>query len=104
MRTFARLGLLVGVLGAVPAVVSTAHASGSCTTPRLMIVSAYPAEMGKLMRATTLDSVEPIRSAAPDSKEYWTGTLRGTPVIEALVGIGPVDATHTTSDAFAVFG
>lgn len=69
-----------------------------------MIVSAYPAEMGKIMKATKLDSVEPVRSAAPDSKEYWTGTLEGKAVIEALVGIGPADATHTTRDAFDVFG
>lgn len=69
-----------------------------------MILSAYPAEMGKIMRTTKLDSVEPVRSAPPDSKEYWTGTLGGKPVIEALVGIGPVNATRMTQDAFDVFG
>ena len=74
-----------------------------CSSPRLMILSAYPAEMGKIMKATTLDSTEPLRSPAPDSKEYWTGTLEGKPVIEALVGIGPINATHTTADAFTVF-
>lgn len=69
-----------------------------------MIASAYPAEMGKIMKATKLDRVEPVRSPRPDSKEYWTGTLNGKPVIETIVGIGPVDATHTTRDAFEVFG
>ena len=106
MRRLVALAVVGGLLGLVPPVAARAATSSpACTgTPRLMIVSAYPAEMGKIMKATKLDSVEPVRSAAPDSKEYWTGTLEGKAVIEALVGIGPVDATHTTADAFDVFG
>src|SRR5436305_4890444 len=77
--------------------------SGVCSQPRLLIVSAFPAEMGQIMKATTLDSVEPIRSPAPKSKEFWTGTLEGKPVIEALTGIGPVNATDTTNAAFSLF-
>jgi len=77
-------------------------ASG-CATPRLLILSAFPAEMGQIMKATHLDSTEPIRSPAPESKEFWTGTLDGKPVIEGLTGIGPVNATNTTTAAFGVF-
>jgi len=72
--------------------------------PRLLIFSAFPAEMGQIMKATKLDSTEPIRSAAPKSKEFWVGTLEGKPVIEALTGIGPVNATDTTNAAFDLFG
>ncbi len=106
MRRFVTLIVVGAVLGLVPPVAARAAPSTpACVrTPRLMIVSAYPAEMGKIMKATKLDRVEPVRSAAPDSKEYWTGTLEGKAVIETLAGIGPVDATHTTKDAFDVFG
>ena len=102
------LGLVVflfggGTIAAAKAAVKPA--TPACQGTRaLMIVSAYPAEMGKIMKATKLDSVQPVRSAPPDSKEYWTGTLEGKQVIETLAGIGPVNATHTTEDAFTVFG
>src|SRR5438270_4693174 len=59
--------------------------------------------MGRIMKATSLDSVEPIRSPAPESKEFWTGTLKGKPVILALTGIGPVNANNTTTAAFTLF-
>lgn len=107
-RRLTILGLVVLLLGASPiaaARAATRPAASACSgRPALMIVSAYPAEMGKIMGATKLDSAQPVRSAAPDSKEYWTGTLDGKRVIETLAGIGPVNATHTTKDAFAVFG
>src|SRR5437588_10249615 len=93
--------LFVGLANAAHA--ATAPPSGVCATPRLLVVSAFPAEMGRIMKATQLDSVEPIRSPAPQSKEFWTGTLEAKPVILALTGIGPVNATDTTTAAFTVF-
>lgn len=107
-RRLTLLGLVVLMLGAWPIAAAGAAAKPAmpaCSaTPALMIVSAYPAEMGKIMEATKLDTAQPVRSAPPDSKEYWTGTLEGKRVIETLAGIGPVNATHTTEDAFTVFG
>lgn len=106
-RRLTTLGLVALLFGAGP--IATAGAAAKPAAPAcsgvrsLMIVSAYPAEMGKIMEATKLDTVQPVRSAPPDSKEYWTGTLEGKRVIETLAGIGPVNATHTTKDAFAVF-
>jgi nucleoside phosphorylase len=104
MRRLATFAVALALVGVVPLAAAQASPRTCRATPRLMIVSAYPAEMGTIMRATRLDSVQPVRSAAPDSKEYWTGTLEGKTVIEALVGIGPVNATRTTKDAFDVFG
>ncbi|MBV9039784.1 MAG: hypothetical protein JOZ68_02190 [Acidimicrobiia bacterium] len=103
-----RIGLVAAIATLLTGVPATALAaggppSGGCAKPRLLILSAYPAEMGQIMKATRLDSVEPIRSAAPESKEFWTGTLEGKSVIEGLTGIGPVNATHTTTAAFATF-
>ncbi|GEM_PF-1051651 len=74
-----------------------------CAQPRLLILSAFPAEMGEIMKSTKLASTEPIRSPAPKSKEFWSGTLKGKPVIEGLTGIGPVNATDTTNAAFSLF-
>jgi nucleoside phosphorylase len=107
-RRLAMVALVAVLLGGTS--IAAASAAAGPMAPacrgarRLMIVSAYPAEMGKIMRTTQLDTVEPVRSAPPDSKEYWTGTLEGKQVIETLAGIGPVNATHTTEDAFTVFG
>jgi nucleoside phosphorylase len=103
-----RIAVLVATVMLFVGLATGAHAatgtpSGVCATPRLLIVSAFPAEMGRIMKATKLDSVEPIRSAAPQSKEFWAGTLERKPVILALTGIGPVNATDTTTAAFTVF-
>src|SRR3954467_14592946 len=105
MRRIAVLVALVLLLGGVPvaARAATGVPAGVCNQPRLMIFSAFPAAKGTIMKATKLDSTEPIRSAAPKSKEFWTGTLQGKPVIEALTGIGPVNATDTANAAFSVF-
>jgi nucleoside phosphorylase len=107
MRRIAFVVVGVLLLGLVPVAARAATApSIVCDQqhPRLLIFSAFPAEMGTIMKATKLDSTEPIRSAAPKSKEFWVGTLEGKPVIEALTGIGPVNATDTTNAAFDLFG
>jgi hypothetical protein len=102
------LGLVVLLFGGGPIAAANAAAKPAAPachgTPALLIVSAYPAEMGKIIKATKLDTVQPVRSAPPDSKEYWTGTLEGRRVIETLAGIGPVNATDTTKDAFTLLG
>jgi nucleoside phosphorylase len=72
--------------------------------PRLLIESAFPTELGGIMKATVLDDVQPDRSPAPKSKEFWVGTLMGKPVIETLTGIGPVNAHDTTQAAFDLYG
>jgi nucleoside phosphorylase len=106
MRRIALVVAIIVLMGGVPAsalAASGPQSAGVCAQPRLLILSAFPAEMGQIMKASKLDSVEPIRSAAPGSKEFWTGTLQGKPVIEGLTGIGPVNATDTTNAAFSVF-
>jgi nucleoside phosphorylase len=105
MRRIAIFLVAVTLLTGLPtaAMAAGSRPSGGCAQPRLLILSAYPAEMGGIMKATKLDSVEPIRSSPPQSKEFWTGTLESKRVIEALTGIGPVDATQTTNAAFTLF-
>jgi len=109
LATVTLLGGLAGVHAAtargatLPLPSPAPSAAAACAQPRLLLLSAFPAEMGKLMRATKLDSTEPVRSPAPKSKEFWIGTLQGKAVIEGLTGIGPVNATDTTTAAFDLF-
>jgi nucleoside phosphorylase len=105
MRRIAAFVVAVMMLS-VPAVAARTTAASQarvCRQPRLLILSAFPAEMGAVMKATKLDGVEPIRSAAPGRREFWTGRLKSKPVILALTGIGPVNATATTAAAFHAF-
>ena len=97
MRRIAVLVAIVTLLGGLPvAALATGEPSRRpCAQPRLLILSAFPAEMGKIMKATALDSVEPDRSPAPGSKEFWTGTIESKPVILGLTGIGPVTPIGT---------
>src|SRR3989442_11719859 len=105
MRRIAVLVATAALLGGVPvaALASAGSSSDVCAQPRLLILSAFPAEMGTIMKATTLDSTEPIRSPAPGSKEFWTGTLKTKLVILGLVGIGPLNATTPTTPPFSLF-
>src|SRR5437870_2432505 len=97
MRRIAVLMATMTLLGGVPvAALAAGSASGVCAQPRLLVLSAFPAEMGKIMKATKLDNSEPIRSAPPASKEFWAGTLETKLVILALSGIGPVVISPST--------
>ncbi|MHB8669815.1 MAG: phosphorylase family protein [Acidimicrobiales bacterium] len=107
MRLITTLALgvvLTAGSGAAAVVAATAGptASAAACTPRLLVVSAFPAELGKIMKATALDSTEPIRSR--NRKEFWTGTIGTRAVVLGLTGIGPVNAQTTTQDAFDTFG
>ncbi|TML62966.1 MAG: 5'-methylthioadenosine/S-adenosylhomocysteine nucleosidase [Actinobacteria bacterium] len=87
--------VLVGLPFAARAATST-----SCT-PRLLVLSAFPAELGKILSAADFETTPPVKS--DDGREFYVRTLEGKPVIMALTGIGPVNARTTTQDAFATF-
>jgi nucleoside phosphorylase len=67
-------------------------------TPRLLVVSAFPAEIGHLLDATAVQ-----RTIDVDGRQFWVGTLAGNNVVLALTGIGPVNADKTTRTAFDTF-
>jgi len=66
LATVTLLGGLAGVHAAgargatLPIPSPAPSAAAACAQPRLLILSAFPAEMGKMMRATKLDSTEPV--------------------------------------------
>lgn len=64
------------------------------------MVSAFPAELGRIFAAATLDKGQPV---VVDGRSFYQGRLEGHDVIMALTGIGPVNANATTEAAFAHF-
>jgi nucleoside phosphorylase len=68
--------------------------------PRVLVVSAFPAEIGHLLDAARIDR---RRTVEVDGRQFWIGTLAGNNVILALTGIGPANADKTTRAAFDTF-
>jgi nucleoside phosphorylase len=81
---------------AVPAAASTT--SVSACTRRVLVLSAFPAELYKLIGAATLTSPSGVTSRG---RIFYEGELAGKPVAMALTGIGPANAKATTEAAFA---
>ena len=85
-------------MGAVP-VAASASPPPACT-PRVLVLSAFPAELVKLVSAATLTTPRGITAGG---RTFYEGTLAGKPVTMALTGIGPVNARTTTQAAFAYY-
>jgi len=75
-----------------------AAAPATACTPRLLVLSAFPAEIGPLLDATKVQ-----RTVDVDGRQFWVGTLADNDVILALTGIGPANADKTTRTAFDTF-
>ncbi len=98
------VALVVGVLAAAlfgvqgTADAKTKRAKANKCVPRLLVVSAFPAEIGPLLKAAHVD-----RTVEVDGHQFFVGTLAGNDVVLALTGIGPVNADKTTRIAFDTF-
>src|SRR5947209_1480819 len=95
--------LVVGVLaaalfGAEAKAQAKSSSKAARCVPRLLVVSAFPAEIGHLLDATRVD-----RTLDVDGHQFFIGTLAGNNVILALTGIGPANADKTTTTAFDTF-
>jgi nucleoside phosphorylase len=88
---------LVGAL--LGSLLLTAPAGATCT-PRLLVLSAFPGEIGPLLSDATA-SLAPVDIG---EHRYYTGLLRGKNVVLALTGIGTVNADEATSAALDAFG
>lgn len=89
------LALLAGT--AVAATSSVASAAGDCT-PRTLVLSAMPVELGPLLAKEKVS-----RTVHVGNRDFFLGRLQGHDVVLALTGIGPVNATRTTRTAFKLF-
>ena len=91
----AGIALLAGPVPAISA--ATSGGSGACT-PRTLILSAMPLELGPLYAQTKIQ-----RTVTVDAHDFYVGTLRGRDVVLSLTGIGPVNATTRTKQALHTF-
>ena len=94
LATAAGMALLAG---AVPAI-GAAGASASSCTPRTLVLSAMPIELGPLLAQEKVE-----RTVTVAGHDFFVGTLRGRDVVLSLTGIGPVNATHRTRQALETF-
>jgi nucleoside phosphorylase len=83
------------VLGAFP--LARSAPTASCR-PRLLVLSAFPSEIGPLLAQATVSKTVLI-----EGRSFFVGTLKGNNVVLALTGIGLVNAQHTTETALQNF-
>jgi hypothetical protein len=89
-----------------PASDGAAAPTGLCATvqgdqaspPYLAIVSAFPAEMDAIVKATDVQSTVTV-----DGRGYYVGRLAGVHVVLGLTGIGIVNATNRAASVLANF-
>ena len=89
-------GALAVALASV--VLASAGGAGAPGRPRLLVLSAFPAELDRL-----IVSADVQRSKIIDGRSFYVGRLAGNEVVLALTGIGLVNAEKTTRDALASF-
>ena len=95
MRRFLAFALAAALVAGPTAAVS----GRPVTCPaRLLILSAFPGEIDKLLFETTV-----IDSEVVDGHTFYIGTLRGNAVVLALTGIGLVNAEDTARTALSTF-
>src|SRR5882724_11110411 len=83
---------------AATAVFASAGGTSVPSVPRLLVLSAIPAEIDKLLVTAEIDRTKII-----DGRSFFVGRLAGNDVVLALTGIGLVNAEKTTRDALAHF-
>jgi nucleoside phosphorylase len=90
------------VLGSALLSVGTSSADASPSdddcTPRLLVLSAFPAELDALLPFAQLERTEEVKDRA-----FYLGRLEGHDVALALTGVGLANARYTTSIAFEHF-
>ena len=67
-------------------------------TPRLLVLSAFPAELDAILPFAQLERTEEVKDRA-----FYLGRLEGHDVALALTGVGLANAEHTASLAFEHF-
>jgi hypothetical protein len=108
---FASAAVVVAASGGVaatdlgPRIVPVAHqASAAPATKdcarRILVLSAFPAELGPLLAKTVPEGGRPV---AVGGHTFYLGKLHGHRVVAALTGIGLVNARHTTRLALRHF-
>lgn len=90
------IGLAIAV-AAAPSVASSGTRRSRCV-PRLLVLSAYPGEIDKIITTATVRDAVVV-----DGRSFYVGRLNGNDVVMALSGIGLVNAERTTRTAIDRF-
>jgi nucleoside phosphorylase len=83
--------------GPVPAIRAATGGGPGCT-PRTLVLSAMPLELGPIYAETKVE-----RTVTVDAHDYYVGSLHGRNVVLSLTGIGPVNAANRTKQALRTF-
>ena len=67
---------------------------------RVLVLTAMPLELNPLYRAASIDPNATVRI---DGRTFYGGRLAGKRVVMAMTGIGPANATQTSTAAFEHF-
>ena len=97
MKRLARAALAVTLLVAACSDSSNRRAS-DVGSARLLVLSAFPAELDSLLRHATVSDTVVI-----EGRSFMLGELAGNEVILALTGIGLVNAENATRAALGAF-
>jgi nucleoside phosphorylase len=97
MRRPLALALVVLSLGVVARGPGAAAATEPCTR-RVLVVSAFPGEIDRLLTSATIK-----KTVVADDRTFYVGSLEGNEVVMALTGIGMVNAEQTAKAAFGQF-
>lgn len=96
-RRLTAAALTAALLSPVPALAGAAGGGHDCVR-RTLVLSAMPVELDPLFAKTKVDKT--VTAAGHD---FVVGTLQGHQVVLSLTGIGPVNATNRTEQAFKLF-
>ena len=92
--------LLIATLCAVGGFAGVAQGSASARlhpcTERVLVLSAMPVELAPLLAQTRVEKTVTVAG-----RDFYVGRLGATPVVLALTGIGPVNATNVTRAALS---
>jgi nucleoside phosphorylase len=96
----AGVAALLAASGTVAANAATSGGGFGRCAPRLLVLSAFPTELGPLLARTHPRGGDAI---AVSGHTFYLGELQGHRVVETLTGIGPVNAHRTTRLALSHF-
>ncbi|HLY37059.1 MAG TPA: 5'-methylthioadenosine/S-adenosylhomocysteine nucleosidase [Candidatus Binatia bacterium] len=92
------LALLVGAAPAAAATRGICGTASSGGTSRIVVLSAFPAELAPLVAAADVESTVEV-----DGRSYYLATLAGVRVVLGLTGIGMVNAANRTMSVITAF-
>ncbi|MGH2829326.1 MAG: hypothetical protein ACRDJM_02470 [Actinomycetota bacterium] len=97
MRRLVAIVVTLGVLSGFP--VARSQEPAVPCLPRLLVLSAFPGEIDRLLTEASLDG-----SVVAGGRTFYTGSLLGNDVALALTGIGLVNAERTMQAAIGALG